>query len=126
MNPIKRYSQAQSATASPERIMVLLFEAALRNIRAGAQALESGEVTQASRPLSNAAEIVAALDGCFDPTRFPALARNLGSIYRFVCQRLVLANLHRDAGMAREAERVFFPVADAFSSAVEMAKTGTR
>ena len=124
MHPISRYVQAQSATATPERIMLLLFEGALRNIRAGAEALEVGRVRESDRSLSKAAEIVAALDGSFDAARFPALAKNLGPVYRFVCQRLLFALLRRDPRMARQAERVFWPVADAFSRAVEMTKAG--
>ena len=39
MNPIaRRYAQAQRETASPERLLVLLFQAALRNMRTGAAA----------------------------------------------------------------------------------------
>ena len=126
MNPISRYAQAQSSTASPERTMVLLFEAALRNMRAGADALETGRAMDAGHPLTKAAQIVAALDASFDAARFPSLAKNLGAVYRFVCERLLLANLRRDPGMAREAERVFRPVVDAFSAAVEMVKAGAR
>jgi flagellar secretion chaperone FliS len=126
MNPVKRYAQAQSSTASPERTMILLFESALRHIRAGADALESGRAVDAGHPLTKAAQIVAALDASFDAARFPSLAKNLGSVYRFVCQRLLLANLKRDPRMAREAERVFRPVADAFSTAVETVKAGAR
>ena len=126
MHAINRYVQAQSATASPERNMVLLFEAALRNIRTGAEALERGRAGDAGRLLQKAAEIVAALDGSFDADRAPALAKNLGSVYRFVCQRLLFAILRRDPGMAREAERVFSPIADAFSRAVSLVKAGAR
>ena len=118
MTPTRRYAQAQNETASPERLMVLLFEAALRHMRAAVPLLETGELARANVALSKATDIVAELDATFDTARYPELSGNLGPVFRFVCQRLIAANLGRDAKLAREAERVFAPVADAFATAV--------
>lgn len=118
MNPARRYAQAQNETASPERLMVLLFEAALRHMRTGAAALEGGRLAEANDAISKATDIVLELDATFDRPRFPELGESVGLVYQFVCQRLLSAGLRRDPVLVREAERVFFPVADAFSSAV--------
>jgi len=119
MNPAaRRYAQAQRETASPERLMVLLFEAALRNIRTGAKALEAGRFGEATAPLMRASDIVVELHATLDRPRAPELCDRLASVYRFVCQRLSAAALSRDAKAAREAERVFQPIADAFAEAV--------
>jgi flagellar protein FliS len=119
MNPAaRRYSQAQRETASPERLMVLLFEAALRNIRSGAAALETGRTGEASAPLMKASDIVVELHATLDRPKAPELCDRLAEIYRFVCQRLSAAALSRDARAAREAERVFAPIAEAFAEAV--------
>jgi len=118
MNPTRRYAQAQNETASPERLMVLLFEAAIRHMRTGAAALEAGRLAEASQAISKATDIVVELDATFDRPRFPELGENLGLVYQFVCGRLLSATLERDPVLVREAERVFFPVADAFSTAV--------
>jgi flagellar protein FliS len=118
MNAIRRYAQAQNETASPERLMILLFEAALRHMRTAAGALESGRAADANVALSKATDIVVELDATFDRPRFPELADNLGAVYQFVCNRLLSATVKRDPVLVREAERVFLPVADAFSTAV--------
>ncbi len=118
MNQIRRYAQAQNETASPERLMVLLFEAALRHMRTAAGALQSGRAADANVALSKATDIVVELDATFDRPRFPELADNLGLVYQFVCNRLLSATVKRDPVLVREAERVFLPVADAFSTAV--------
>ena len=124
MNPTRRYAQSQNETASPERRMVLLFEAALRHMRTAATALEAGRSSEASAPLTKATDIVVALDSTFDRARFPELADNLGAVYRFTCQRLVSAGARRDAALVREAERAFAPVADAFATAVRQVAAG--
>jgi flagellar secretion chaperone FliS len=118
MNHARRYAQSQNETASPERLMVLLFEAAVRHMRTGATALEAGRLPEASHALCRATDIVTELDATFDRPRFPELAKNLEVVYAFVGARLVAASVQRDPKLAREAERVFVPVADAFGEAV--------
>jgi flagellar protein FliS len=120
MNPAaRRYAQAQRETASPERLMVLLFEAALRNIRTGAAALESGRPAEAHPALTKASDIVVELHATLDRARAPELCDRLAEVYRFVCLRLSAAALSRDARAAREAERAFAPIAEAFAQAVQ-------
>ena len=120
MNPAsRRYAAAARETASPERQMVLLFQAALRHIRTGATALEKGRGPEGATSCSKAAEIVISLARVLDSSKAPELCENLRSVYRFVAMRLNAAALSRDARGAREAERVFAPIADAFEQAVE-------
>jgi flagellar protein FliS len=118
MNPTRRYAQAQTETASPERLMVLLFEAALRHMRAGAAALEAGRAAEANAPLARALDIVSELDATLDAKRAPELCTRLSAVYGFVNERLLAANARHDALPVREAERAFAPLADAFAQAV--------
>jgi flagellar protein FliS len=116
-----RYARNQTETASPERLLVLLFEAALRNMRAGAEALEAGRHGDANGALTRATDIVVELLSTLDARRAPALCAQLGEIYCFVSSRLIRGNAARDAAAVREAERAFAPVAEAFSTAVAAA-----
>jgi flagellar protein FliS len=119
MNPAaSRYAKAERETASPERLLVLLFQTALRNIRTGAASLEAGEAVEGARALVRASEIVVELHATLDRSKAPELCDQLGGVYRFVCQRLGVAALSRDARVAREAEQVMAPVAEAFEAAV--------
>src|SRR5258708_24688136 len=105
-----RYRTLQSETASPQRLLVLLFEAALKHARAGAQALEKGDRAAAVPSLTKASDIVAELEATLDPTHAPALCANLSSVYRFVATRLTSAAITGSAKAAREAERAFAPI----------------
>jgi len=117
----RRYAQATHETASPERLMVLLFQAALRNIRSGAAALEAGRPADATKSLARSADIVVELHATLDASKAPELCDSLGEIYRFVCLRLNAALLGRDPRAAREAERALAPIAEAFETAVASA-----
>ena len=119
----RRYVQAQNETASPERLMVLLFETALRHIRTAAAALDAGRFQEAAIASEKAQQIVAHLDLTFDRPRFPELGANLTKVYKFTCQRLLAATIRRDPKMLHDAERAFAPVADAFAKAVQVLPT---
>ena len=119
MNPaLNRYTQSQRTTASPERLMVLLFQSALKNIRAGAADMTSGKYCEGARALLKACDIVVELHATLDRPKAPQLCDQLGEVYRFVCNRLHTAALSRNARAAREAERAFAPIASAFEEAV--------
>jgi flagellar protein FliS len=118
MLAIRKYAQTQNETASKERLMVLLFEAALRHMRRAAAALESGQSAEAGPALNKAGDIVAELLGTLDHSRAPALARQLSDVYIFVAERLIKAGGSKNPVAVREAERVFAPIAEAFSTAV--------
>ncbi len=55
-----RYAQAQAETASKERLVVLLFEAAIRHMRGGARALAEGRPQEASFALARAGDAAGA------------------------------------------------------------------
>jgi flagellar protein FliS len=118
MNAIRAYARTQNETASRERLMVLLFEAALRHMRTGAAALEAGDRGAAATPLTKAGDIVSELSATLDVTRSPELGPVLKDVYLFVSQRLLTAMTTGKAAPAREAERAFAPIVDAFATAV--------
>ena len=118
MNPINKYAQTQNATASKERLMVLLFEAGLRHIRNGAQALEAKRFDEAMTPLTKASDIVMELSRTLDASRAPDIAPTLKDLYGFINGRLVSAAVANNAKAAREAERVFAPLVEGFQGAV--------
>jgi flagellar secretion chaperone FliS len=124
MLAIKRYAQTQNETASKERLMVLLFEAALRHMRRATVSLEGGRTAEAGPALNKAGDIVAELLATLDHSRAPQLCRQLSDVYIFVADRLIAAGGSKNPVAVREAERVFAPIADAFSTAVAQLQQG--
>ncbi len=118
MNAAHAYARTRNETASKERLMVLLFEKALAHMRAGAVALDEGRPTEAIGVLGKATDIVTELSATLDVNAVPELGAQLKELYLFVSTRLLKAMTARDSSAAREAERVFAPIADAFGQAV--------
>jgi flagellar protein FliS len=118
MNSTTRYKEIVAETASRERLLVMLFDGALRYIRLGVAALEEGRSSEAATALTRASDIVVELHATLDRARAPQLCDRLAEIYRFVSLRLVAASLEKSREAALEAERVLLPVADGFKQAV--------
>lgn len=119
MNASRAYSRASQETASRERLMVMLFEAALRHMRHAATLLEEGKAVDAMPLMTRASDIVVELAASLDAKAAPELAETLGDLYHFVAARLARAAAFRDAVALREAERAFAPVVEGFQLAVQ-------
>lgn len=114
----RAYAQASKETASRERLMVMLFEAALRHMRHAASLMEKQQIVEALPLLTKASDIVAELANTLDAKAAPELAQTLGDLYMFVAQRLARASAFRDLFAVRDAERAFAPIVEAFQQAV--------
>ena len=119
-----RYREIQNQTASRERLMVMLLQAALKHLRSGADALETGREREAYVPLTKANDIVVELHSTLDRSRAPELCDRLAEVYRFVSFRALRAITSRDPAPAREALKALEPIADGFAGAVAALESG--
>ena len=129
----RRYASVQNDTASKERLMVNLFQTALRHMRAGAAELGDRNAQKrrsALRTLDKAAQIVSYLQGTLNRDAAPQLVDQLKEIYTFTAARLCRAVVTGNPADVHEAERAFAPIADGFVQAVAKmaapAPAGTR
>jgi flagellar secretion chaperone FliS len=82
----------------------MLYRGAVVATSSAIVALESRRHQDAHNQLLKAQAIVTELLGALDFDRGGELARQLGSIYPYLHQRLVAANVKKDASVAREVE----------------------
>jgi flagellar protein FliS len=120
----RAYGRTQGETASRERLMVLLFETALRCVRVAATHLDAGRVREAAPQLARATDIVTELFGTLDHARAPELCAQLSQIYLFANARLLVATVDHSAAAARDAEKALAPIADGFAQAVRAVERG--
>jgi flagellar biosynthetic protein FliS len=131
MKAYRAYTNANVNTASAPRIMMTLFETALRCMRTARGAYEKGDYRTGGDSAERAATIVLGLQATLKHDLAPALCEQLDSVYGFVVARLTLAVGNTSAKYMEEAERVFQPIVEAFDQAVAsetaapVAATGT-
>lgn len=123
MTVARIYARTQNETASKERLMVLLFEAALRHMRSAGPALTAKRYAEASTAISKASNIVNELLSTLDRTKAPELCEHLASVYVFVADRLIKALTDRNPKWVKEAERAFEPIATGFAEAVKQVES---
>ena len=117
MTRANAYKNIQASTASKERLMALLFEAALRHLRQGRASLEKKDLGGFFTSVEKASNIVIELKSTLKPEHAPQLCEQLQDIYGFVIGRILEAAATRNPRFLAEAERAFAPVADGFIQA---------
>ncbi len=118
MNAYRAYTNVTAATASPQRIMMMLFENALASIRTARAAFSRRDHTTGINAGEKAAKIVMALQSTLKAEVAPELCDQLDAVYSFVVGRLVMACGKTSAQHAAEAEAALLPIVEAFAEVV--------
>lgn len=110
------YMDASVATANPARLLVMLYERLVLDVQRGRDALESDDRATAREQLLHAQDIVAELSSSLKPDLWsggPAMA----SLYDYLYQRLVHANIHADVAAATECLGLVSELSDTWRQA---------
>ena len=94
-----RYMADSITTASPARLLVMLYDRLVQDISQGEQAIREGNRLGASERLIHAQDIVTELLATLDQSAWEG-AENVAALYRWMLQELVQANIKQDAGKA--------------------------
>src|SRR5258708_24918074 len=90
------YAESSVLAASPERLVVMLYDGAIRFLRQAAYAMREGTPEQASDRLARANAILTELNVALDVERGGEVATRLRMIYLFCKRHTADANLKRD------------------------------
>jgi flagellar protein FliS len=105
------------AAASPQRLVVMLYDGALAAIADGRAHLVAGNTAPKGRALGKAIGIIdEGLKAALDPGQGGAIARQLMELYDYIAQRLLLGNARNDVGLLDEATRLLGELRDAWAS----------
>jgi flagellar protein FliS len=96
--------------ASPSRLIVMLYDEALKNLETAVAAIESGDIETRCHAINQTVEIICHLYLTLDAQQGGEIAEKLGAVYRFVLARLPRVNVTNDADPAREAIRLLTPM----------------
>jgi flagellar secretion chaperone FliS len=113
-----QYQRAQVETSSPGQLVVLLYTGCLKFAQKGRLALEGSDFEAARVNLLRAQDIVAELMGGLNLDA-GEIAGNLLRLYEYMYQRLVVANVKRDAAAASEVEEMIRSLLPAWEEAVK-------
>jgi flagellar secretion chaperone FliS len=120
-----RYVGASVDTASPARLVTMLYDRLVRDLAAAESALAGGDLEGASNALIHAQEIIWELAAGLDTTQWsggPALA----SLYQFMLEELLDANVKKDTAKVESVRSLVEPLRDAWHQAADLAATPSR
>ncbi|WP_223628665.1 flagellar export chaperone FliS [Microbacterium sp. EST19A] len=111
----QQYLQQQVASASPERLLTMLYDRLLVDIDRAAAAQDASDWTAAGTHLTHAQQIVAELSGSL--TDAWDGAADLRAVYTYLTGRLIAANISRDPAATAECRELIAPLREAWHQA---------
>ncbi|MCL2623597.1 MAG: flagellar export chaperone FliS [Planctomycetaceae bacterium] len=85
----KTYLESEVSTATPQKIQLLLIEAAIKNIHRVKRFWETNDTEGAFQSLTRVQDIVAEILCSLDMKSSPEIAQSLAAIYVFIFRKLV-------------------------------------
>ena len=108
------------AAASPQRLIVMLYDGALAALADARGHMLEGRTAQKGRAIGKAISIVEeGLKAALDTSQGGAIARQLMELYDYIGHRLLLANLRDDVALLDEASRLLAELRGAWATLVE-------
>jgi flagellar protein FliS len=111
-----RFVDNSIATASPARLLIMLFDRLVLDLVRAETAQESGDRTVASAQLMHAQEIVLELVSSLRTDEWDGAAA-LASIYGYLHTELVQANVTADPERTKQCRQIVEPLAEAWRTA---------
>lgn len=106
-----RYLADSVATASPAKLLVMLYDRLVVDLNRGEQALLAGDRPEANTHLKHAQDIVTELHVSLDLDAWDGAA-GLASLYAFAENELITANIRGDAAKVAAVRTLIEPLRD--------------
>ncbi len=101
-NGVATYQEAAVTTQSKGRLIVLLYDGAIKFMKLAIKELEAGNHEAKGRYIGKAQDIINELNAVLDTDAGGEIASNLRGLYLFMNNHLSEANIKRDPQMIRE------------------------
>jgi flagellar secretion chaperone FliS len=118
----KNYKKTAVTTASREKILLMLYEAAIKNCKMARIALEQKKVADKCRYITKAHDIINELTNTLDHSKGPEVAAQLESLYSFCVSQLIKANVENDIVAIDSVLKVMATLYEGWVAAVEELK----
>lgn len=116
---VDSYKAAHIETATPERLLVMLYDGAIKYLNLALQSIEGQDIEGTHRNLLKAEAIILELMTVLDMEVGGEIAANLYNLYDYMYHQLVQANIKRDAEPVREVITLLEPLRTAWNEAAE-------
>lgn len=125
-NPQAAYKQASVETASPEKLLVMLYAGAVKFLRQAEKALQENKHAEAHNSLTKVQDIISELNITLNMEQGGEIAVNLRELYTFYFNEVVQANLKKDASKLIPVIEFFETFRDVWMETAKLARMGAK
>lgn len=119
--------QTGAMSASPHKLIVMLYDGARAAIARAKFHLEGGNIAERGNAISKAIDIIDnGLRAVLDHEAGGEISANLESLYEYMVRQLMLANLRSDAALLAEVDALLESLASAWTQIDDTAAAADR
>jgi flagellar protein FliS len=118
-NPYKAYQKTQITTASREKVLLMLYEGAIRFVKHAEVAMLDKKIAEKGKQISKATAIISELMATLDFKVGGQLAVDLENLYVFMIDKLIEGNINNDVECLRTVEGLLRTLYTAWQDVVE-------
>lgn len=115
-NPFDSYLESQVYSASPVRLVTILYRAALDSLETARRHVGTGDVRKRAEATVRASNVVAELTQSLSLEQGGEVARNLLHLYDYILHRIHEGNMHCDANAYSECIQLLSTLLDGWQS----------
>ena len=120
---INQYLETQVNTASPERLLIMLYDGAIRFLKEAECAMAEHQVSLQGTLISRTISIINELSATLDHEIGGEIAADLEALYDFMNRELLLANLKDDPNRLGQVRKMLTGLRDTWQKAIEQVHT---
>jgi flagellar protein FliS len=118
-NPYKAYQKTHITTASREKVLLMLYEGAIRFVKHAEVAMLDKKIAEKGKQISKATAIISELMATLDFKVGGQLAVDLENLYVFMIDKLIEGNINNDIECLRTVEQLLRTLYAAWQDVVE-------
>jgi flagellar protein FliS len=106
VDPYSQYLENQLKTATPGKLLVMTFDAAIRFTRTAQTCMQQHKLDDQNSNIRKVQNLLLELMKSINPTANPQLASNLDALYTYMFDRLTYANIHDNLPALEEVQGI--------------------
>ena len=117
---IKQYQASNITTATPEKLMIMLFDGAIQFLQKAKSAIEEKNLVERSNNIESARKIIRELMCTIDLENGNDVSKSLFRLYNKMAMKLIKANVSRNADLIDEVITDLSNIRWGFQKAIEI------
>jgi flagellar protein FliS len=123
---VNQYLTNTVKSASPEQLMLMLYDGAIKFVALGIQAIENGVIDKRAYYINKTSAIISEFAATLDHSVNPKLAEDLDALYRYMLKRLLDASLANETAPLIEVKKMLSELRATWAQAIDIKKQEIR